>query len=438
MSDYAISASCRGGGRRLLDRRAAVSLVLAAAMPALVAIMALGIDVSYWTTVRVELQRTADIAAMAGAMKYASTNSPSKALTTAANVAEMNGLPVGTRAGYGTTRLTDTYGNYSATFSFTSSPTQITATVQRSVTLMFGAALVASSRQTQTISAGAGAQLSSRSNSSKACAVALNGNSSGITTIDDLTVSGGKNTRITMSGCDLRSDASMNFNGTPGVAVPNLIASGSITGSYTNDCTATGTCDQQFTAVPQIPDPLAGTYGSDLSVPTTTIAQPSGTSLSPPPSGEAYSSLSFASGTYTLGPGVYYVSGQVTFNSNSIVNGTGVTIVMGSNGGLTMNGTVTVNLTAPATGSTAGMLFGSNGAISMSLNGDSSATLGGAIYLPNGSVNLVGNTSPSSNCLEVVALNISFGGSSSLSNASCGSLGVPDLNDYPSIAKLVQ
>lgn len=426
------------GPRIVSDRRAAVSMIVAATLPVLLGVMALGIDVSYWTTVRIELQRTTDIAAMAGAAKYASTNSSGQALTTAANIAELNGLPVGTRTGDGVTTLIDQYGDYSATFSFTTSPIRITATIHRSLPYMFAVILVPNPSQKETITAAAAAQIFPRSQSGLACVLALNGSSTGITTQSDLTVSGGNGTSISMSGCDLRSDASMNFNGSPGLAVPNLIASGSVSGSYNNTCGTATSCDQQITGVPQLPDPLASSYGNALAVPIATVAQPSGTTLSPPPAGEAYQSLDFGSHTYTLSPGVYYVSGPVTFDSSSVVSGAGVTVIVGSGGSITMNGSTTVNLTAPSSGPTAGLLFGSSTANAVTFSGNSNATLGGAVYLPNGTANISGNTSPSSNCLQVVAQNVTFEGSSSFSSAGCASLGVPQISDYPATARLVQ
>lgn len=429
-------AGPNAGGCGLSSRRAAVAIVVAVSLPILLGGMALGIDVSYWATVRVELQRTADIAAMAGAAKYAATYRSSVALTTAANIAELNGLPVGARGGDGVTTLTDQYGAYAATFVFSASPVEVTATVREAVPYFFGRILV--SAPSQTIGATAVAQISPRTVSTQACVLGLNGFSSGITTTDDLTISGGKNTSIAMTGCDLRSDGSINFNGSPGLAVPYLIASGATSGSYDNQCESTTGCDQQITGVPQIPDPLASKYGQALSVPSVEAAQPSTTTLSPPPAGESYQSLDFGSNTYTMQPGIYYVSGSVTFNSNSVVNGSGVTIIMGPDSSLTMNGTTTVNLTAPSSGNTAGLLFGSATSNGITFNGNSSLTLGGAIYVPNGSLTISGNTSPAANCLDVVALNVTFAGSSSFSNAGCQSMGVPSMNDYPAVARLVE
>ena len=421
------------------ERRAAVSLVVAIAFPVVLGVMALGVDVSYWATVRVKLQRTADIAAMVSALKYASTYNSSNALSAAVNIAELNGLPVGTQTGNGTSTLTVTYGAYSATFTVTEAPAQVTAIVQQSLPLIFGGILVSGPHTTETISATAVAQIFPRSGSTQSCVLGLNGFSTGVTTSDDLTISGGKNTSISMSACDLRSDASINFNGSPGLAVPNLLASGTVSGSYDSlQCPSSQPCDQQFIGVPQVPDPFAQTYGSALTVPTATIAQPSGTTLSPPPAGEAYQSLAFGSATYTLNSGIYYVSGSVKFDSNSTVNGTGVSIVMGSGGTFTMNGDTTVNLTAPSTGSTAGLLFGSSTSNAITFNGNSNLTLGGVIYVPSGTVTVSGNTSPAASCLNVVAQSVAFAGSSAFTNAGCGGLGAPPIFDYPATVRLVQ
>lgn len=54
-------------------------------------LIGLGIDVSYWGLVRIELQDTADVAAIAGALSYQSTSNAQTAATVAAGVAELNG-----------------------------------------------------------------------------------------------------------------------------------------------------------------------------------------------------------------------------------------------------------------------------------------------------------------------------------------------------------
>jgi Flp pilus assembly protein TadG len=417
------------------NRRGSISVVAALTLPILVGVMGLGIDVSYWATIRSDLQRTADVSAMAGAAKYASTFSASSALTTAANVAELNGFPAGTRTSIGTTTLTDSYGNYSATITF-SSPANVTVTTQRAVPLMFTKVFLSESMQT--VTATAVAQVTPRLSGSQSCVLALNGLSDGITTSDDLTISGGKNTNVVMSGCDLRSNASVGFNGSPNVGVPDIAASGTISGSYTPICPGQTSCDQQLTALPQVPDPFAGTYGSQLNVSTNTTSQPNSSSFGPAPSGTAYDGLSFGSGNYNLSPGIYYVEGDISFNGNGTVTGTGVTFIM--SGSLQVNGSSTLNLTAPSSGTTKGLLIGSSSG-SVTFNGNSTQNLLGAIYMPNGSVTMTGNTSSGSaslNCLVAIAQTATFAGSSSFGDSGCASLGVPAVYDLPGVVRLIQ
>ena len=78
------------------DRRASVTLIAAIAMPVCVGVMALGIDVSYWEVKQIQLQRIADVAALAGSVRYSQTNNATSAVRSAASVAELNGVPAGT------------------------------------------------------------------------------------------------------------------------------------------------------------------------------------------------------------------------------------------------------------------------------------------------------------------------------------------------------
>jgi Flp pilus assembly protein TadG len=424
-----------------------VAVISAVVAPLLVLAMGLGIDVSFWMATRLQLQRMADLAAMAGAAKYASRPDASSALITAANVAELNGFPAALRTtapntpSTGTNTLSESYNVWSGSFASNSNAQLVTVTLQRQVPRFFSAAVLTSK---PIISVTAAAQVVPRPGVGQACVLALQGYSSGVTTADDITGKG--NAQISLSGCDMRADASMVFKGNTSVAVPNLIASGTVTGITSNSCPQGQVCDNKvLTQQPQIPDPFSGTYGGLLtSIPTNTTSQPSGNTLSPPPTGTAYTSLDF-SGDYsganavTFNPGVYYVSGSVTFHGNGDVVGQGVTIISG--GGITFNGSTNVTLTAPTSGQTAaGLLFGTNSpTASVLFNGNSSQTLRGAIYTPNTAVTINGNSDTGkSACLTIVANSVTFSGNSALTNSGCAAMGVPAVSDQPGIARLVQ
>jgi hypothetical protein len=106
-----------------------------------------------------------------------------------------------------------------------------------------------------------------------------------------------------------------------------------------------------------------------------------------------------------------------------------------------MNGSSNVTLTAPSTGPTAGLVLGTSTSGSVAISGSNSNILNGAVYAPNANVSLTGDSStdPSpSACFEIVGGTISFSGNSAFTNAGCGSLGVPVLDNSPPTTRLIQ
>jgi hypothetical protein len=135
-------------------------------------------------------------------------------------------------------------------------------------------------------------------------------------------------------------------------------------------------------------------------------------------------------GNVTMKPGVYYIDGgSFSVGSQANVSGDGVTIIMTSSSAGTdattiasadMNGGATVNLTAPTSGTYAGVLFyqdrraldsGSN-----KINGNSSSKLQGAIYFPSQQLWFNGTTGMDIKCLQMVARRIDFNGNSVITN----------------------
>lgn len=92
-----IGSFLRGAARRLgQDRRGSIVIIMALVTPALVMSVGLAIEVSHWTVVKLELQRTADLAALAGATEYKLASNASNATNAAASFAELNGAVGGT------------------------------------------------------------------------------------------------------------------------------------------------------------------------------------------------------------------------------------------------------------------------------------------------------------------------------------------------------
>jgi hypothetical protein len=133
--------------------------------------------------------------------------------------------------------------------------------------------------------------------------------------------------------------------------------------------------------------------------------------------------------TATLKPGVYIVAGgNFDINANATVKGDGVTIILtNTNGGpyaqVTMNGTATIQLTAPTSGPWQNVLFYQDRMAPMSINspnkinGNSSSKFKGVMYFPSTSLQLDGNATVVDSCLQVVAQTVTFIGNFTLPTA---------------------
>jgi hypothetical protein len=128
--------------------------------------------------------------------------------------------------------------------------------------------------------------------------------------------------------------------------------------------------------------------------------------------------LHFNTGTYVI------AGGGVTVNGNATMTGTGVTFynTSGSSGykGIILNGNVTMNLSAPTSGSLEGMLFFQDRSVSgtsagSTINGNSGSTIDGALYFPTTTLTYNGNSSSSGYSI-IVADKWIANGNSSLGN----------------------
>jgi hypothetical protein len=131
--------------------------------------------------------------------------------------------------------------------------------------------------------------------------------------------------------------------------------------------------------------------------------------------------------TYYLDPGVYYLNNtNMTLNGQDTLIGTDVTIILTgtSPGSISINGSSTVQLTAPTSGTYANMLLiqspnasANNG---NTINGTANSKLDGAFYLPNGQVNFTGTAGDETKCAMVVARQVVFSGNANFQNNTTG------------------
>ncbi|MCI4680115.1 pilus assembly protein TadG-related protein [Rhodoblastus acidophilus] len=154
-----------------------------------------------------------------------------------------------------------------------------------------------------------------------------------------------------------------------------------------------------------------------------------------------------AGANVTMSPGIYYIDqGSFTVNGSATLTGTGVTIVFTSStpsspksyATANIAGGASINLTAPTSGPTAGIvLYGDRNmpvGTSFNLAGGSSQILTGVTYFPKGAVSFAGGASSFNGCSQVVGDTVNFVGNSGLAT-NCSSLGIKKIG---AIAQLVE
>jgi Flp pilus assembly protein TadG len=168
-------------------------------------------------------------------------------------------------------------------------------------------------------------------------------------------------------------------------------------------------------------DPFASlvapvTTGCDYSSSNATSVSPNGTKSFAP---GTYCATLDIKGTATLAPGVYVLKNGLNIAAQGAASGTGVTFYLtGSNAGFTINGGGTLSLSAPTSGSYAGVLIyqdrTANVGATNKLNGDSNTFLKGAIYTPTQKLEVTGNAGfgDQSSFMPMIADVVSFSGSS--------------------------
>jgi Flp pilus assembly protein TadG len=424
----------------LLHKRGSVALLTAVMAPVLIMTLALGVEVSFWSLKKVELQRIADVAAWAGARQFIVTSSPQSATNTAADVAELNGATVTspsarvwTAATSTTAPSTMTDNTITAQVILTgagvknTTDTVVKVTVTQNIAKSFSR-IFSKTQSSVTVSAVAVAELATVG--TQPCLLALG--QAGVLTGADLTGVG--NVTIDATDCSVRSNGDVNLSGTNvSLTADGIYAAGVIN---PGDASITGT---QYQGQGQINDPYAN-YAplvagfNTLSSPTANFLPDPGkngqtTGLCPPSTicPGSYSSITLdGNQAVTLQPGTYYVEGDVSFAGKGKLTGTGVTIIAG--GTISYTGSGSDTLAAPLSGSTTGgipgVLFASKSTATggSQFAGKTSDSFSGVIYYPNGTMAFAGTSNTTTDgltgCNEVVAKVIAISGSAKLF-ASC-------------------
>lgn len=139
--------------------------------------------------------------------------------------------------------------------------------------------------------------------------------------------------------------------------------------------------------------------------------------------------ISVANGAnLTLGPGVYFINGTLTIGRNARITGTGgVTLLFNSAPSVTIGNGATLTLTAPLSGTTAGMAIASQRSITnttFAINNNATIVIEGAVYLPGWTISISGQVnSAGANCTQLIADKLDLASDLSI-KADCGATAV--------------
>lgn len=377
--------SCLWVRRLQASRRGNIATLTALMMPVLIGSAGLASDSIQWTLTKRMMQRAADSGAIAGAFQLSQSSSIS--VVRAAATGDIN-----RNDGFRMT-ITPVINSPATSGSFRDAASAVEVILATDMNLPFTGLIM---RGPMRISARAVAEVVGNGDY---CVLALeNTNTPGIPIGGSATVN---------LGCGMMSNAPSNTsiiaNGASSVTASPVAAVGLVPpGNYT-----TGTVRESY-ALPlrdpyrNLPDPInISNSNNDLRV------QPNRSSTF---SAGTYRNID-VSGTATFNPGVYYVTGSVNFGSQANVT---------ASGAVSMQGGARLNMTAPSTGTYAGILFyqdrrASNMATNI-INGNSSSVLQGALYFPRQELQMNGTSGMNTRCIQIVARRVDWRGNTAIQN----------------------
>ncbi|TIP25361.1 MAG: hypothetical protein E5X67_24945 [Mesorhizobium sp.] len=378
-----------------------VAIIFALSLPIVVGGAGLGVETSYWYYSSLKLQAVADAAAYAGALEKVRGSDKPTIVSAATLSATTNGWVPST----GTIEVF-TPPSSGPNVAKKAVEVIVHQNLDRFFTSIFTQnAVVAQSRAVALIT-----------DASKACILALNPSASKAALF-----SGSSITKLI--GCSVMSNSmasdAIKLQGSASLDTDCLISAGGVSMSSV----VTTVCASPITQALPAADPFA-----DLPAPPATnpCQNDNQSTLQP----GTYCKGLTLSGNVTLSPGVYVIQGgDFKASSNANISGEGVIIYLAGTSGVRMNGTATVKLSAPTSGTYSGVLFygdRANLAGSNTFNGTADSLLTGAVYFPTQSVDYLGNFSGKDGCTQVVASTLQWSGNTSIKH-DCTSLGMREI-----------
>lgn len=385
------------------NRDANTAIMFGLTLPLIVGAAGLGVETGYWYFKDRELQTAADVAAYAGAVEKRGGASENQVDSAAQNEAEEHGFdPAVGNIQVNTPPTSGTHQNTKAV------EVILTAPVERFFTALFA--------QTEVTLSARG--VAAYEDGGNACILALDPEASGAVTFTG-------NALTMINGCNVMSnslaDDALIVTGSADVTVPCVLAAGGI--SVDDGLTLT-TCAEPNSYVPPANDPYAGVPEPTVSGPCLSLPSGNGAATLSP---GRYCGGGNLKGNKTFSPGVYIIDGgNFRINAGANVIGSGVTFFLTNNATVDFNGSATISLAAPTTGTNKGILFrgdNDNDYNFNKFNGNASSSLTGALYFPSQDVEFLGNFSGSNGCLRVVSRTMKFTGSTTM-NSDCTAAGL--------------
>ena len=390
----------------LFDKTANVLILSAFALSVIVGAAGLATDTIQWTLWKRQLQREADSAAVAGALTNAQGGSASSAATT-----EINRYNLVTLLGSPVIEVGPTSGPYAG------NTKAVRVALQTSRALPFSSLFTSS---TPVINAEATAAAVSVG---QYCVISLES-----TTATGITLGGSSTVNL---GCGMSTNSqastavyaggSSNVTASPVAAVGGIPSSG----NYATGTTLIPYTIAQPDPYANLPDPTPSNCSGQLSVganQTRRVNNNSGVSC--------YRGMDLK-GNVTFDPGIYYIDGSsggsLDVGSQAVVNAPGVVFILTTTSTdyskvarVNMNGGAQLNLTAPTSGTYAGIMMyqdrRATSNLSNIVNGNSSSVYQGALYFPQQSLTFSGTTGMNTNCMQMVARQVTFTGNSAITN----------------------
>lgn len=397
--------------RLLSCETGAVAVIVALLAPVLIGAMGLGAESGYWYLTQRKAQNAADVAVHAAAKKMVSGEDISAMQTVAEYLAEQAGIDLASAT------VVVNRPPVSGAYAGDNDAVEVivTDTVARMFTAIYTNEPLAIDGRAVALAIPGGT----------GCVLALSPTADGA-----ITVSGSSDSSLTL--CDMISNSSgvgFQMSGSGSSVSANCVQT---TGTAVTTANLTMNCERVRERASSVADPFAGVpepaltgacqdgnVGSSGGTTTRNAIEPHASGM---PSMLFCNGLNLR-GTVTFGPGLYLIrNGDFVINSNANVLGDGVVFFLAPDVNIRFNGSATLDLSPPTTGSYTGMLiFGSRSATlaSHQFSGNLTSTLEGAIYTPASHMTVSGSAqTPANSCTQFISNTVNFTGGGTI-NINC-------------------